>query len=168
MKEVILMSGKYTFKMPIGDWSNDGHGNCEYYNVTSDLPLKEVREAHFKIGEVTGIDISKICSKHNDDVVEYDVMKRLLELGFDGKKLSEDLEGLVSPEGMIVEMNEDDYNDNSPFTPDDIANIWVFLLNEANEDLNLELIDDVESIVFYGFDEKGRHIESPGYGVFYS
>ena len=54
----------YQFKLPIGDWSSDGHCVCEYYLVSSNRPVEEVREAHYKINEKTGIDIESECSEY--------------------------------------------------------------------------------------------------------
>lgn len=42
------MSNTYSFTIPIGDWSGDGHNACTYYQFTSNKPLQNVREAFFK------------------------------------------------------------------------------------------------------------------------
>ena len=47
----------YQFHLSIGDWSGDGHGRSEDFTVASNAPVEIVREAHYKIPEVTGIDI---------------------------------------------------------------------------------------------------------------
>lgn len=36
------------FQIPIGDWSGDGHGQCEWYTVKSNKPVEAWREAYFK------------------------------------------------------------------------------------------------------------------------
>ena len=37
----------HSFALPIGDWSGDGHGHCEWFTVRSNKPLEDVRKAHF-------------------------------------------------------------------------------------------------------------------------
>ena len=39
----------YKFVIPIGDWSEDGHGKHDDYVVTSNKPVEAVREAHYRI-----------------------------------------------------------------------------------------------------------------------
>ena len=157
----------YTFKMPIGDWSSDGHGQCEYFKIQSDVPLEEVREAHFLIHEKTGIDISKICSEYQEPYLFFNDVVQLINLGFDTSlildfdaELLEKAREKNDPE--IYEGNTDGVD------AETVAHIWLFLLNQVNQDMNLKIIpDEEEMLVFYGFDKKGRHIESPGYGCFY-
>lgn len=40
---------EYLIKFPIGDWSNDGHGKCDWYMFKSNVPVEELRIAHFKV-----------------------------------------------------------------------------------------------------------------------
>lgn len=54
------MKKSYLIEFPIGDWSDDGHGNCRYYIVISNKPVEEIREAHFKIKPELDIDIHSI------------------------------------------------------------------------------------------------------------
>ena len=60
----------YHFYMPIGDWSGDGHGAVENFLVSSNKPVAEIREAHYKISEATGIDIEKICNLYEEDCIQ--------------------------------------------------------------------------------------------------
>lgn len=50
----------YQFHLSIGDWSGDGHGRSEDFTVASNAPVETVREAHYKIPEVTEVDIESI------------------------------------------------------------------------------------------------------------
>ena len=40
---------KYLFKLPIGDWSGDGHSMCEYIKIRTNKTIEEVREGHFDL-----------------------------------------------------------------------------------------------------------------------
>lgn len=51
-------------RFPVGDWSDDGHGNCDYYFATTNKTTQDIREAHFKCNEIYGFDIgNKIDSE---------------------------------------------------------------------------------------------------------
>ena len=135
-----------TFKLPIGDWSGDGHRQCEYYIVESNKPIDAVREAHFNIIEKTGIDINSICSCTEEDQIDEDLMEMLKSMGF-------------TPSNR--------YGDETILCADDVAEIWILLLMKADPTLDLTIIveDEIEMLPFYGNDAKGRHIGNIGYGV---
>lgn len=135
-----------TFKLPIGDWSGDGHRQCEYYIVESNKPIDAVREAHFNIIEKTGIDINSICSCTEEDQIDEDLMEMLKSIGF-------------TPSNR--------YGDETILCADDMAEIWILLLMKADPTLDLTIIveDEIEMLPFYGNDTKGRHIGNIGYGV---
>ena len=138
----------YHFRICIGDWSQDGHGQSMTYLVKSNKPVEDVREAHFRINAKTGIDIETICSNYMDNTVnEYD-FKKLKELGFEFL----DLTGLG--EDVVI--------------PSDMFRLWLFLLQKADPELKLEpQDDDIPSLHFYGYDAKDRHIGFVGYGTFH-
>lgn len=135
-----------TFKLPIGDWSGDGHRQCEYYIVESNKPIDAVREAHFNIIEKTGIDINSICSCTEEDQIDEDLMEMLKSMGF-------------TPSNR--------YGDETILCADDMAEIWILLLMKADPTLDLTIIveNEIEMLPFYGNDTKGRHIGNIGYGV---
>jgi hypothetical protein len=146
----------YRIKLPIGDWSGDGHRECEQFIVESTKPVEEIREAHFKIKEVTDIDICKICSEYGDSYIREGEIEKILATGF------------VFDEGHCNEIEKDGENiiSISPL-PTALAELWVYLLNKIDNSLQLRIVDDnVPMLPFYGFDEKGRHISGVGYGLF--
>lgn len=43
------MRKELLFKVAIGDWSNDGHGRCEWFRLRAEAStIEEVREAYFR------------------------------------------------------------------------------------------------------------------------
>jgi hypothetical protein len=131
--------------MQIGDWSDDGHGHCEDFFIESNKPVEEVREAHFLIKDKTEIDIEKLCSEYEEAYLLSGTKIKLRNLGYD--------------------LN--DFEDMDNVGPEEMARLWVFLLNKVNPDLELELVvDDIPTLNFYGFDDKHRHIGHVGYGCF--
>ena len=134
-------------RFPIGDWSGDGHGQCEYFiaETNDGVTLAQVREAHFKSKEVLGFDIGDICRLFEESSLTKEQATKLKELNF----------------------YDEDIMDSGSLWTQDIFEIWIFLLNHIDPSLGLvEAGDSVPEIHFYGKDEKGRHLNTPGYGVF--
>ena len=158
---------KNVLKIPIGDWSNDGHGQCDYYKVESNVLVEEVREAHFLIKEKTGIDVGKVCSEYQEPYLTFQTVETLINLGFNTNLILDFDEKLF--EKAKSANNPDYYEGNADGVDSEtIAHIWLFLLNKVNPEMNLKIIPEKEEmLVFYGRDKKGRHINSPGYGCFH-
>ena len=137
----------YQFHLSIGDWSGDGHGRSEDFTVASNAPVETVREAHYKIPEVTEVDIESICSEYGEDEIDAETVQVLKDMGFQFENSSGMGEGIVN----VPEM----------------ARLWIFLLQKADPSLKLEIKDDdIPNLQFCGADEKGRHIGKVGYGLF--
>lgn len=147
----------YIFLMPIGDWSKDGHGQCEYFKIRSNVPVEQVREAHYKIKDVTGINIEDICSEYEEDFMTPQEAKALETIGFNVTEIIQSLKdtGHYVSDGILL-------------TPENMRDIWMFLLQKTDPSIHLEVIqeDDLPMLPFYGQDEKGRHIDQVGYGLF--
>jgi len=142
----------HIFKLPIGDWSDDGHGKCDYYTVESNMSVEEVREIHFKIEEKTGVDIHKICNKYEQDHIPAD----------------SNLITMLKEEGKLEKMNVSGYDgdvDGHYTNSRSLALIWVYLLQKTEPELKLKLLKEPEMLSFYGFDKQGRHISFVGYGT---
>lgn len=133
----------FSFKMMVGDWSNDGHGQCVDFVVSSNKPVEHVREAHYLIRETTGIDMETLCNEYDDSSIPDDVADKLEALGFH----------FEAPCSTVCP------------SPKEFASLWVFLLQKADPELQLS-IEDIPQLQFYGYDSKGRHIEAAGYGLF--
>lgn len=138
----------HQFKIPIGDWSDDGHGMCDYYLITSNKSVEDVREIHFTIPEKLGVNIEEICSDYEQSSISYETAVQIAELGFDLGQIKEDSDVNMDSNSM--------------------CKLWIFLLMKADPTLELKIAkeNDVEMLPFYGFDAKKRHIGFVGYGVF--
>jgi hypothetical protein len=144
-------------KFPIGDWSDDGHGKCDWFRISTDKTLQDVRDAHFKCEEVLGFEVGKLCEEHEDNIINHTVCELLLKHGIITKDIIN-----------VVREHEcgDEYAIENVM-PNLMIKIWVDTLNNVDETLNLALIeDDEDTINFYGTDEHKRHLNTPGYGCF--
>jgi len=142
---------KILIDFPIGDWSGDGHNQCTTYTVKSAKPVDDLREAHFKCKELLGFAIGDMCK----DYEEFTIREDILDILEANKLLSKAYYKAESAERFDAD-------------PEELCEIWVNVLNHIDTTLELELTvrPKNESINFYGFDEKRRHLSTPGYGLF--
>lgn len=181
------MSNYYIF--PVGDWSGDGHAYVAEFLVKGDKSLQEIRETQFSNDW-----IANICKDYDENYINLDILenfnnkekaklflKELIQKH--NLKIEVFYKKEIEVDELFNEMNEPedveiflDYNS--------LVELWVYALNDANPELSLEVASEAMSkyyikykgypvkkeeivgyICFSGFDEKGRHLESPGYGV---
>lgn len=134
---------QYKFRLPIGDWSNDGHGRCEYFTVLSNKDVDKVREFHFKAMQI--FDLRDIFAQYQENYIDEEILKTIPV--YIKEKLILDDEGCFK--GV--------YNERKVARR--LAEVWVNLLERAGEgELSLELLSD-EYIPLLSF-------VSVGYGLF--
>jgi hypothetical protein len=134
----------FKFRLPIGDWSNDGHGKCDYFVVSSNEPVEKVREAHFKARKEI-FDIENFMSEYCENSVDKETYDELPD--FVQKRL---------------ELFDDVYT----IQIKDMAMLWIELLMMADPELKLIIEDDIPMLPFYGSNNEGQHIDFVGYGLY--
>lgn len=133
----------HKFKIAIGDWSDDGHGKCEYFQAASEKPIGEVREAYFRaLAALPEKSPESFCNTYEDSEV------------------TERVRGLMESAGI-------DLRDEEMLCPEDMAQYVVWFLNQGDPELRCTLVpDDVPTLHRFGYDGSGRHIGGFGYGLF--
>jgi hypothetical protein len=142
----------YKFRIPIGDWSNDGHGKVDWFDATAKHPIDAVREAWFiACKEYPDLCPTKYCSDYQDCVLPEEIKNKLKEMGFSG-----------------IDFDDPDF-DNFGLSSDNLAQIVIWFINLGDSSLEARLCteDTIPMFPFYGFDGKNRHIDFIGYGLFY-
>lgn len=137
------MSNRIYFRIAVGDYSNDGHGKCEYFTASSDLPIEDVREAYYKAKEILPDIIcpEEFLNQYEESEISKDVIDALKKAGYT------------------------DFNSNN-FYVEDMAKYVCWFINIGNFACNVKLEPDVDDMLqFYGTDDKGRHIGFFGYGL---
>ena len=81
----------YTFKIPIGDWSNDGHGIAEWYIIRSNKPVEEVRELYFQACKEFGFGLdtqykNAPCVEYEDSIIPTETLHLLKDFGVNTAK----------------------------------------------------------------------------------
>jgi hypothetical protein len=135
---------KVRFEIHIGDWSDDGHGKMSTFTVNSNLSLKEVREAYFKAKKKLSSDLDpeSFANEYEDNSIPEQTRKKAKAAGY---TLPSEDEG---------------------FGPEDMFDYLLWFIQQGNKDLKLKQEKPLDSLSFYGDDEKGRHIDFIGYGLF--
>lgn len=140
-KPFISISNQFLIKFSIGNWDGNGHGKCEHFIAESNLPVEELRELHFKCKDVFGFTPGELCSDYKTKLLTDDQAKKLKEFHvYDG---SPQIEGAF-----------------------EVLKIWILMLKAVDTRFTgMVRKDDAKTMHFVGFDDKGRHLETPGYGL---
>jgi hypothetical protein len=150
------------FNIPIGDWSNDGHGRYEWFRASTAKSLADVREAYFKAKDLLPVELApeKICESHQGTTVPVSLALEIFRrsgIRIDGSDSTDFLDF-----EKVREIVGDDELDVSLDKFVDYL-VWFINFGDPTADVKLEL--PVEMLPFYGFDTKRRHIPHIGYGL---
>jgi len=133
---------KHVFRLPIGDWSGDGHGVSTDYRILSNKPVEAVREAYFAAEQRTGLDLTEVCGEYEEREIKPHLLAAIRAAG------------LPLPEENL------DW-----FGPDEFVELTLAYLRAGDPELELEVLPFEEMLMFGGDDPKGRHIGQLGYGL---
>lgn len=135
------MAKTYSFLIPIGDWSDDGHGKCDYFQFSSNKPLKAVREAFFKATrDDVALNPEGFCCDYEDGTVPDEIVEAAAARGFE-----------IDPENFFAE---------------DMADYVAWYTTLGDPSLELKRRKSLNMLPFYGCDMEKRHIGFFGYGLF--
>lgn len=112
---------KHPFIIPIGDWSDDGHGKCEYFHATAEKPFKDVClafKAARELFKTDGFTPEKVCDEYQDSQISDEHVEFLAKRGYE-----------VDPENFYTE---------------EMAELVVWFLNQGDPELNAELAQNKE------------------------
>lgn len=144
---------RYEFRIPIGDWSEDGHSRVEWYTASALKPIEHVREAYLEARraiDFLGWTPEDFVSDYGDNTISKHFRAKIQALS-----------GIDLSSGPV-------YDDDSPVDPKKLAEYIVWFINQGDPTLKAKLIetDVLPMLPFYGFDKKKRHIGHFGYGLF--
>lgn len=116
------MTQRYKFQIPIGDWSNDGHGRCDYFMADAAKPFLEVCKAFanarklWKLPNGDNFSVEQICSEYEEWGPEPEQVEFLKSKGY-----------ICDPDDFFAR---------------DMADLVVWFLNKGDPDLDVHLISD--------------------------
>lgn len=85
-------------KLVIGDWSDDGHGKCDFVHFEVNKTQEEIIGAYkkfvkkYKIGFDRSKDVTIILADYEDNVLSVDIVKTMQEAGVRFDKLDHEIE----------------------------------------------------------------------------
>jgi len=154
-----------TFKIVVGDWSQDGHEKYQFVHFKTNLTAQEVREAYLAGVKKVGIGLHPpedgeshdvVLAEYGDDHVDVPTADRLKAAGVDLDKTGAFRGECYRSGGRALEAYS--------FTPDNVAALFLELAKVARPDMQYELVDDVVECV-NGYYREGFNMNL-GYGVF--
>lgn len=152
-----MSNAEYRIQFPVGDWSNDGHGKCEYYVVSSNKPVEALRELHHSCKKKFGFSIGDICKEYEANILPQKIADILYSHGVDLQNYADDWDWA----------DEVDGDKHYIMGPDSIIALWLKIYELLDPTVILSVVVTSEiSIHYYGYDSQGRHVDTPGYGVF--
>lgn len=182
---------QHTILFEVGDWSGDGHSFCAEFLVDANKPLQDVREIHFKENDFFG----RLCADYSENTFSvYDLFSvfakympesQAIELVREVAK-DQSLDVLDVDDELISDVSkisvlEEDEQLFQVCEPVGILRVWLTVLKVIDPSLTVTIETEAMSkyfvkykgypkqpegsIHFYGFDDKQRHLQTPGYGV---
>jgi hypothetical protein len=150
----------YKFKIPIGDWSNDGHGEHVDYLIESNKPVEKVRQLYFQACDKIGFSLDNSYKQtHLTPAVEYEnanfseeTLKALLDFGVE---IEQDVIDGIAEEDYVL------------FDTEILCDIVLNFIKTQDPNLQLKRVEseDFPMLQSYGF-QNGKHMGYFGYGLF--
>ena len=143
------------FKLPIGDWSDDGHGKCEYFIVESNVKFEMIVNTYIDMD--SKYKISEICAEYEQS------------------KLTEDQVEMIKESGLKLEDyvgEEFDLEENNYIETDGLAQLVIDFIMLCDVRIKLKIGKEEMPMLnnWAGQEVTGKsgHVLSlPGYGLFY-
>lgn len=148
-------------KFQIGDWSDDGHGKCDYYSVKMNVDGDGVRKAYKSAKKKLPkcIDPAKIFDEYEDSSLTKEVYETALEHGYDFLKGFKEDKGRKErlPDETLEEQLEYPQIDTRDF-----LDYIIWFLKQGDPELTAKVVDPETKDVFPSYGEEGF-----GYGLFH-
>lgn len=151
----------YKIKIPIGDWSDDGHGDCEYYKILSTHSVEDLRKAYYKSEKLTRLTFRHdyneefisppICTDYQNPYLTEEHIVVMKKYGYDSSHLF------------------DSYSKKYLVEPDNMKDIILWFIGLSLEDFSHENVNDLEYVTLSEYGDGGmtkRFSHQFGYGCF--
>ena len=101
------MTNEKLYKIPVGDWSDDGHGECDNYYITTNYSASEMRQAYKDTCKKIGLQLN-----HNTDYTEIEGMStwknwRYLLTDYEQNTIEEDALDILLSHGFDISIAEE-------------------------------------------------------------
>lgn len=142
---------RFKFKIPIGDWSGDGHSQCDTFVLKCNYPVEAVRQAYKDSCKLT-----RISFNHNNDFTGIkrdwkEAQRYQIAAGYQDSTITRQVEKALAEHGIQVREeneydgeyeNEDDREDVWIDGPEHFIELLMKFIKLSLLDLEYEIIDD--------------------------
>ncbi len=129
---------KHTIKLTVGDWSHDGHGMSNSYNIECNLSSKQVETAYNKASKTLGFDFITLFDEYECCSLEGKFARKLLDSGF------------KDPE--FQKSYNDDPKDTSYSVYSDVyVKIYMWIAKLSNGTLEYKFVDSKNELQIGGY-----------------
>ncbi len=145
------MAKKYVIDLPIGDWSNDGHGRCDNFIIESNKPIEALFKAYFaaqgKLPKL--IHPNNICSQYEQNTISNEVLTQMRAYGF------------------VYSNSVDNDDDENYLETEELASWTLIFMMLGDKNLKLKIKNEKEIPKFINWNApKGKQLDQIGYGLF--
>lgn len=145
---------EYTYVLPIGDWSKDGHSQSENITMEMNKSKEEIIDAYHKTTELLNMTFDS-----NDMIGSNPI--RLIN-SWDDNKINKEVADILSQHGVGLELF-DNFLGNYYFDAEEAAILFMEFVKISLPDLEYKRVNDK---IPYLFGYWGDLNISVGYGVF--
>ncbi|MGG2091331.1 hypothetical protein AB1283_01015 [Bacillus sp. S13(2024)] len=163
---------KTLFKVPVGDWSEDGHNQSKDFYVYCNYPVEQMRQAYKDTCKKIGLQMN-----HNTNYIGIEIRGfrswRYLLTEYEESSICEDAVEILLEHGFEFDGIDGDRDENNKFvlqkaafSEEGVLNLFMWFISYSMpEDFEWEQVTfNAEPIVGYWCDGLNHQI---GYGVFY-
>jgi hypothetical protein len=165
-----------TYKVPVGDWSKDGHNQSIDYYVKANYPASAMRQAYKDTCKKIGLQMN-----HNENYTDIEELSkykkghgwRFLLTSYEESSIDENAVEILLEHGFDFNRVDGERDENNKmivqdvgFCDDAVFDLFMwFILYSMPDDFKYEqIVIDAEPIIGYWNSELNHQI---GYGVFY-
>jgi hypothetical protein len=149
----------HKFSFPVGDWSDDGHGKCEWTTIESNAPVEDWREAYFaSVEKLKEHDIAPDSNHGGRRDEGWPLHKMRKVMGYDFPATDYDWD--EEKEKATEDIPEIGFP-----SVEDIVGYTLAFCQVSNPALKYRIVK-MPMFPFYGFDDQQRHIGHIGYDLF--
>jgi|VirMetMinimDraft_7_1064189.scaffolds.fasta_scaffold25755_4 hypothetical protein len=151
---------EYKFRLPIGDWSEDGHGKCDYFIIESNHVIDDVMDSYIEMNEI--YKVNEVCKEYEESIIDgsfFDLIEEKLNL--DRGNYLENYDPTLFTSAFF-DFDDEEFGTTTKY----LAQLVLDMLMSFNPKLKLKIVnDDIPD--FNSWYNSEKHVRLPGYGLFY-
>jgi hypothetical protein len=158
---------KYTHRLVIGDWSDDGHSKKQFVRFEASHDRKQIVEAYKKAANKADVSVCSfqggpidvVCEDYEDSRIRAGAIEKLEAFGISKQDL-------LDTQFFEEEDPEDEPNELSTWGGEGLSWLFLTMVSKVLPDFEFKLLEDDKHDCINGFWQQDFN-GSIGYGVFH-